>query len=96
MLVAFLDRGGVGDLLAQAATRKLECGLATLAAQRVGVGQTRARFVAGLDSAPTVNGGTVDIKAMGGNVTVDGARVTKADINASNGVINVIDKVLMP
>ncbi len=59
-------------------------------------GRYPAARVAGIDSAATVNGGTVDIKADGGTVTVDGAKVTKADITATNGVIHVIDKVLMP
>ena len=59
-------------------------------------GRYPASRVAGIDSAATVNGGTVDIKANGGTVTVDGAKVTKADITTTNGVIHVIDKVLMP
>jgi uncharacterized surface protein with fasciclin (FAS1) repeats len=46
--------------------------------------------------APTVNGQQLDIKVDGGKVTVNDATVTKADILASNGVIHVIDTVLMP
>ena len=34
--------------------------------------------------------------ATAGGVTVDGAKVTAADIAADNGVIHVIDKVVMP
>ncbi|MGC8203322.1 fasciclin domain-containing protein [Aliiroseovarius sp. PTFE2010] len=45
--------------------------------------------------AATVQGDTVTIGTMGG-VTVDGANVVQADIEASNGVIHVIDKVIMP
>ncbi|CUH39694.1 Lipoprotein p23 [Jannaschia seosinensis] len=41
------------------------------------------------------NGGTLTISTEGG-VTVNGASVTTADIEASNGVIHVIDTVLMP
>ena len=52
--------------------------------------------VAGLDEAPTVNGETVDIRAADGAVMVDGANVVMADVTATNGVIHVIDKVLMP
>ena len=59
-------------------------------------GRYPAARVAGLDSAATVNGGSVDIKAEGGTVMVDEARVIKADVTATNGVIHVIDKVLMP
>jgi uncharacterized surface protein with fasciclin (FAS1) repeats len=44
----------------------------------------------------TVNGQKLDIKVRGGNVYVNGAQVTTADVYASNGVIHVIDGVLMP
>ncbi|SIS49497.1 Uncaracterized surface protein containing fasciclin (FAS1) repeats [Roseivivax lentus] len=46
--------------------------------------------------AETVQGGTVEISIDGGTVMVDGATVTTADIEASNGVIHVIDQVIMP
>lgn len=59
-------------------------------------GRYPAARVSSLDSATTVQGGKVAIRASGGEVTVDGAKVTSADVNASNGVIHVIDKVLMP
>ncbi|MBN2905289.1 MAG: fasciclin domain-containing protein [Rhodobacteraceae bacterium] len=45
--------------------------------------------------AATVEGSEVTIGTMGG-VTVDGANVTTADIEASNGVIHVIDAVILP
>jgi uncharacterized surface protein with fasciclin (FAS1) repeats len=44
----------------------------------------------------TVEGGDVDISADAGEVTVNGAAVTQADVTASNGVIHVIDAVLLP
>ncbi len=44
----------------------------------------------------TVEGSNVTIKVADGKVTVDGANVVKTDIVASNGVIHVIDKVIMP
>jgi uncharacterized surface protein with fasciclin (FAS1) repeats len=44
----------------------------------------------------TVQGGKVTIKVSDGKVTVDDANVVKTDIVASNGVIHVIDKVIMP
>jgi uncharacterized surface protein with fasciclin (FAS1) repeats len=44
----------------------------------------------------TVNGQKLDIKVRGGNVYVNGAQVTTADVHASNGVIHVIDGVLLP
>jgi uncharacterized surface protein with fasciclin (FAS1) repeats len=43
----------------------------------------------------TLEGGSIKVSTMNG-VTVDDARVTKTDIQASNGVIHVIDTVLMP
>lgn len=45
--------------------------------------------------ATTVQGSDVEIKTMGG-VMVNGANVTAADIKASNGVIHVIDAVILP
>jgi uncharacterized surface protein with fasciclin (FAS1) repeats len=46
--------------------------------------------------AKTVNGKEVAIKVDGGKVTVGAANVVKTDIAASNGVIHVIDTVLIP
>jgi len=43
----------------------------------------------------TLEGGSIKVSTMHG-VTVDEARVTKTDIQASNGVIHVIDTVMMP
>jgi uncharacterized surface protein with fasciclin (FAS1) repeats len=59
-------------------------------------GKVTSKEVVKLNSAKTVEGSTVSIKASGGQVMVDEARVTKADIAASNGVIHVIDKVILP
>lgn len=44
----------------------------------------------------TVNGQSVDVTVRGGKVYVGGAQVVTADVAASNGVIHVIDTVLMP
>jgi len=46
--------------------------------------------------AKTVNGQELDIKVNDGAVTVNKAKVSKTDVPASNGVIHVIDSVLMP
>ncbi|MDH5832799.1 fasciclin domain-containing protein [Luteimonas kalidii] len=59
-------------------------------------GRYPASTVVTLDEATTVQGGSVDIATAGSGVTVDGANVVTADVAASNGVIHVIDKVLMP
>jgi uncharacterized surface protein with fasciclin (FAS1) repeats len=45
---------------------------------------------------PTVAGPPVKVKIDGSTVMINDAKVTKADIEASNGVIHVIDKVLLP
>ncbi len=45
---------------------------------------------------PTVEGESLTVAMPGNEVTVDGAKVVKADIVADNGVIHVIDRVLMP
>jgi uncharacterized surface protein with fasciclin (FAS1) repeats len=44
----------------------------------------------------TVNGKELDIKVTDGSVTVNNAKVIKTDVAASNGVIHVIDTVLLP
>ena len=58
-------------------------------------GRVMAADVAKLDSVTTVEGGELSIAATSG-VTVNGAKVVKADVAASNGVIHVIDTVLIP
>lgn len=59
-------------------------------------GKVMSTDLAGMKTeAATVQGSMVDINAMNG-VMVNDATVTTADIEASNGVIHVIDKVLMP
>lgn len=59
-------------------------------------GRVTANQVAGMQAAKTVEGDAVAIHASGGTVSVNDARVIKADVPASNGVIHVIDKVLLP
>jgi uncharacterized surface protein with fasciclin (FAS1) repeats len=59
-------------------------------------GRVAAADVVKLDSAKTVNGKAVSIAVDGGNVMVDGAKVTSTDIDASNGIIHVIDSVILP
>jgi len=46
--------------------------------------------------AETVNGQSLDVKVTDGHVTVDNAKVVKTDVAASNGVIHVIDTVVLP
>jgi uncharacterized surface protein with fasciclin (FAS1) repeats len=58
-------------------------------------GKVMAADAMKLRSAKAVSGDTLSIAAMNG-VTIDNARVVKADVAASNGVIHVIDTVLLP
>ena len=58
-------------------------------------GKVMAADAMKLRSAKAVSGDTLSIAAMSG-VTIDNARVIKADVAASNGVIHVIDTVLLP
>lgn len=59
-------------------------------------GQVMAADVVKLKSAKTVEGQSLTIKVKNGAVMVNNAHVTKTDIAASNGVIHVIDTVLLP
>ena len=59
-------------------------------------GKVMAADVVKLKSAKTVQGEAVKIAVDEGKVTIDGAEVVKADIPCSNGVIHIIDAVLMP
>ena len=59
-------------------------------------GNVPAAKVVTLRSAKTLNGKAVSIRVNGGKVSIAGARVTTADVKASNGVIHVVNKVLIP
>jgi uncharacterized surface protein with fasciclin (FAS1) repeats len=59
-------------------------------------GRVTAAKVVKLHSAKTLNGQKVRITVRAGRVRVGGARVTATDIGASNGVIHVLDRVLIP
>ncbi|MEJ8568655.1 fasciclin domain-containing protein [Elongatibacter sediminis] len=59
-------------------------------------GKVEAEQVLRLDSATTVNGQDVSIRVEDGTVFVDNAQVLTTDVEASNGVIHVIDTVILP
>jgi uncharacterized surface protein with fasciclin (FAS1) repeats len=59
-------------------------------------GRVTSGEVVGMDRANTVQGSPLHIRTYNGRVQVGGATVTQADIEASNGVIHVIDTVLLP
>jgi uncharacterized surface protein with fasciclin (FAS1) repeats len=55
-----------------------------------------AQLLGKVTPATTVQGGRVSVNGQGGRVRVNGVNVVSADVLASNGVIHVIDTVLMP
>jgi uncharacterized surface protein with fasciclin (FAS1) repeats len=59
-------------------------------------GKVMAADVVKLDSAKTANGESLTIRNSNGAVMVDAAKVIKTDIATSNGVIHVIDTVVLP
>ncbi|MCG8409041.1 MAG: fasciclin domain-containing protein [Phycisphaerales bacterium] len=59
-------------------------------------GRVEASQVVKMTKAGTVNGQQIDIKTAGGKVMVDAANVIKTDIVCTNGIIHVIDSVIMP
>lgn len=86
---AQLPEGTVDSLLAEPAK------LAQVLTYHVVPGRVTAADAAGLANAPTVQGEDLPLSADGG-IQVDGARVISADIEASNGIIHVVDRVLLP
>jgi len=89
---AKLPAGTLDDLLKPENKEKLRA----ILTYHVVAGKVTSAKVASLSSAKTVNGQELKIMATGGNVMVNNAHVVKADIPASNGVIHVIDTVLLP
>ena len=89
---AALPKGTVATLLKPENKGKL----IAILKHHVLVGAVHSKAIAGKKlSAATVNGTKLSIDASEG-VNVGGARVTVADVKASNGVIHVINKVLLP
>ena len=70
--------------------------LVAIPTYHVGPGKGKAARVVGLDSAPTANGSDVRIRVENDTVFVNDARVVATDIAASNGVIHVVDTVILP
>lgn len=89
---AKLPKGTVESLLKPKNKHKL----AALLKYHVVAGEIEARDIKpGRSHVRTVNGQSVTVRKHGG-VKVNGARVISADVKASNGVIHVINRVLMP
>jgi uncharacterized surface protein with fasciclin (FAS1) repeats len=89
---AKLPAGALDNLLKPENKEKLKAVLL----YHVVSGKVPAAKVMKMKSAKTVNGQEVTIMANDGKVMVNDATVVKADVMASNGVIHVIDTVLMP
>ena len=70
--------------------------LANVLTYHVVAGNVMAADVVKLTSAVTVQGQAVSIEVKDGKVYVDGAQVVATDIKVSNGVIHVIDAVILP
>jgi uncharacterized surface protein with fasciclin (FAS1) repeats len=70
--------------------------LVSVLTYHVVAGNVPAAKVVNLKAAATVNGQRVNIRVENGKVHVDGATVVKTDIQCSNGVIHVIDQVILP
>ncbi len=75
---------------------KNKAGLTKVLTYHVVAGKVMAADVMKLKTAKTLQGASVKISVMGSVVEIDKARVVKADVAASNGVVHVIDTVLMP
>ena len=90
---AKLPKGTLEDLLKPENKAKL----AAILTYHVVAGKVSGADVVKLKSAKTVNGKDVTIAVTGADVTLNGTtKVTKTDIAASNGIIHVIDSVLIP
>jgi transforming growth factor-beta-induced protein len=91
---AKLPEGTVADLLKPENKAKLT----SILTYHVLSGEVMAATVVTMDGAkvPTVNGASVTIGVKGGVVTVDDATVVTTDIKTDNGVIHVIDSVMIP
>ena len=89
---AKLPAGALQDLLKPENKEELQ----RILTYHVVAGRVTASDVVALTSAKAVSGDTIRVKATGGTVTVDAAKVVKTDIAASNGIIHVIDRVIMP
>ena len=89
---AKLPAGTVENLLKPENKAKLQA----ILTYHVVAGSVGSSDVVKLKSAKTVNGQSVSISTANGGVSIDGAKVVQADIATSNGVIHVIDSVILP
>jgi uncharacterized surface protein with fasciclin (FAS1) repeats len=89
---AKLPAGTLDDLLKPTNKEKLK----GILLYHVVSGKIMAADIKGSARPATLQGATLDVKAGAAGVTVNSAKVTAADVAASNGVIHVIDAVVLP
>jgi uncharacterized surface protein with fasciclin (FAS1) repeats len=89
---AKLPTGTVENLLKPENIEKLQA----ILTYHVVPGKVKAKDAVNLTSAKTVNGQDFKVSRAGNDLMVDDAKVIKTDIMASNGIIHVIDRVIMP
>jgi len=89
---AKLPEGTVESLLLPENKEKL----VSILTYHVVPGKVKAADVVSIDSASTANGADLRISVEGGSVFVNDSRVVATDIYASNGVIHVVDSVILP
>ena len=89
---AALPEGTVESLLKPENKDKL----AAILTYHVVPGKLPASEVVGLDRVETLNGQKPSIEVTDGGVRIDNAQIVKTDIKASNGIIHVIDAVILP
>lgn len=90
---AFEALGGTLETLLEPANK---AELAEVLTYHVVPGELTAADLSNGQMLETVQGDSLVIKVSNGNVTVNGAAVATADVEASNGVVHVIDEVLIP
>ena len=89
---AKLPAGTLDDLLKPENKSKL----AAILTYHVVPERLNAKDVVASPTLKTVQGQSLTVKADGGSVSIDSAKVLKTDVMASNGIIHVIDSVVLP
>jgi uncharacterized surface protein with fasciclin (FAS1) repeats len=89
---AKLPAGTIENLLKPENKAKLQ----SILKYHVVSGKVPASKVVTMNSAATVEGSVLRITAKNGTVSVNDAKVVKTDVEASNGIIHVIDSVVLP
>lgn len=89
---AKLPAGTVGNLLKPENKDQL----VAILTYHVVPGKYKAKKVVKADTLESLNGASINVSVQGNNVMVDNANVVSTDIKASNGIIHVIDNVIIP